>query len=114
MKKAFALILSVLMLSTLLFIPVGANSAQTHWSGVDSTGALVVGEDCPIEVTSELLTLYISEFPESYYNDSESFLAYTGRVTAEYTLYNPSDYTVTAKLLFPFGELPSYAPYFYE
>lgn len=114
MKKAFALILSVLMLSTLLFIPVGANSAQTHWSGVDSTGALVVGEDCPIEVTSELLTLYISEFPESYYNDSESFLAYTGRVTAEYTLYNPSDYTVTAKLLFPFGELPSYAPYFYD
>ena len=114
MKKAFALLLSLLMLSTLLLIPVCANSAQTHWSGVDSTGALVVGEDCPIEVTSELLTLYISEFPESYYNDSESFLAYTGRVTAEYTLYNPSDYTVTAKLLFPFGEQPSYAPYMYD
>jgi len=43
----------------------------------------------------------VQEFPRNYYSTAEEFLAYTGHVTAEYTFYNPADYTVTATLVFP-------------
>ena len=89
-------------------VSVHANSAQTRWSGTDSTRAIIVDEDCPIIVEKELLTFDLSEFPESYYRDVNDFLAYTGKVTAEYTFYNPSDYTVTATLVFPFGGIADY------
>ena len=109
MKRTFAVLLTVLMLAPSFVVPAYANSAQTHWRGVDSTGAVVVGEDCPIEVTKEVLTFDISEFPDNYYREMEEYLAYTGKVTAEYTFYNPTDLTVTATLAFPFGTQPDYA-----
>ena len=109
MKRTFAVLLTILMLATSFVVPAYANSAQTHWRGVDSTGAVVVGEDCPIEVTKEVLTFDISEFPDNYYRKMEEYLAYTGKVTAEYTFYNPTDLTVTATLAFPFGTQPDYA-----
>ena len=71
MKRTFAVLLTVLMLATSFVVPAYANSAQTHWRGVDSTGAVVVGEDCPIEVTKEVLTFDISEFPDNYYREME-------------------------------------------
>ena len=94
--------------------PAYANSAQRHWSGTDVTGAVVTGEDCPIVVERELLTFDVQEFPEQYYPDTDSFLAYTGKVTAEYTFRNPADYTVTATLVFPFGDPPQYGEYSYD
>ena len=109
MKRTFAVLLTVLMLATSFVVPAYANSAQTHWRGVDSTGAVIVGENCPIEVTKEVLTFDISEFPDNYYRKMEEYLAYTGKVTAEYTFYNPTDLTVTATLAFPFGTQPDYA-----
>ena len=109
MKRTFATILVVLLLATTLVVPAYANSAQTHWRGVDSTGAVIMGENCPIEVTKEVLTFDISEFPDNYYREMEEYLAYTGKVTAEYTFYNPTDLTVTATLAFPFGTQPDYA-----
>ena len=109
MKRTFATILVVLLLVTTLVVPAYANSAQTHWRGVDSTGAVVVDGNCPIEVTKEVLTFDISEFPDNYYREKEEYLAYTGKVTAEYTFYNPTDLTVTATLAFPFGTQPDYA-----
>ena len=108
-KKIICLLICTLFISTLLPITVSANSAQTHWRGVDSTGAMVVGDNCPIQVTKEVLTFDIAEFPSNYYRDSAEFLAYTGKVTAEYTFYNPTDLTVTATLAFPFGKQPDYA-----
>lgn len=94
--------------------PAYANSAQRHWSGTDVTGAVVTGEDCPIVVERELLTFDVQEFPEQYYPDTDSFLAYTWKVTAEYTFRNPADYTVTATLVFPFGNPPHYGEYTYD
>ena len=108
MKRTFTTILVVLLLATTLVVPAYANSAQTHWRGVDSTGAVIMGENCPIEVTKEVLTFDISEFPDNYYREMEEYLAYTGKVTAEYTFYNPTDLTVTATLAFPFGTQPDY------
>ena len=113
-KKTACLLVCTLFISILLPITASANSAQTRWSGVDSTGAVVVGENCPIEVTKEVLTLDVSEFPSNYYVGVDEYLAYTGKVTAEYTFYNPTDLTVTATLAFPFGTQPQYARLKYD
>lgn len=110
MKKCFlSVILCLFILSSLLCVPASANSAQQRWSGVDATGAIVTEGGSPIVVESELLTFDIPEFPSNYYSSEEDFLSYEGKVTAKYSFFNPSDMTVTAKLAFPFGTLPSYA-----
>ena len=78
-KKITAGILLLLLLAGGCAQPAYANSAQRHWSGTDVTGAVVTGEDCPIVVERELLTFDVQEFPEQYYPDTDSFLAYTGK-----------------------------------
>lgn len=114
MKRMIALGLSILTLVMLFACPTYANSAQMQWRGVDSTGAMVADKDCPIEVTKEVLTFEIAEFPAEYYHNRPEYLAYEGKVTAEYTFYNPSDYTVTASLVFPFGNQPDYVSIYDE
>lgn len=113
-RKVITVIFTVLLLSTVFIQSTHANSAQRHWSGTDSTGALVKDKNCPLAVDKELLTFDVQEFPKNYYNSTEEFLAYTGKVTAEYTFRNPADYTVTATLVFPFGNLPHYGEYIYD
>ena len=113
-RKAISVIFTVLLLSSVFIQSTHANSAQRHWSGTDSTGALVKDKNCPLVVDKELLTFDVQEFPNNYYNSTEEFLAYTGKVTAEYTFRNPADYTVTATLVFPFGNLPHYGEYIYD
>ena len=113
-KKITAGVLLILLLAGVCIQPAYANSAQRHWRGTDGTGAVVTGEDCPIVVDKELLTFDVQEFPEQYYPDTDSFLAYTGKVTAEYIFRNPANYAVTATLVFPFGHLPHYGEYIYD
>lgn len=98
----------LLILLARLAAPVSANSAQTSWRGTDATGALIAGEGCPILVEQEILTFDLHQFPEQHYRQVSDYLAYTGKVTAEYTFYNPADYTVDAALVFPFGAIPDY------
>lgn len=107
--KLFTALCCGILLLSLFTEPLLANSAQARWDGVTSTGMIITDEDCPIEVEKEVLTLDIQKFPQNYYQTNEEFLNYTGKVTAEYTFYNPADYTVTATLVFPFGTLPDYA-----
>lgn len=114
LKKCVACALLAIAMLLPLSLPAYANSAQTRWHGVDATGAMVVGEACPIEVQREVLTLDIAEFPSNYYESLADYLAYTGRVTAAYTFYNPTELTVTATLVFPFGTQPSYADLYDE
>lgn len=109
MKRVISLLFCTIFLFSLTVLPASANSAQTVWSGVSPTGAIVTDGDCPVVVEHELLTFDLQEFPQGYYHSANDFLAYDASVTAEYTFYNPADYTVTAKLLFPFGNEPSYA-----
>ena len=89
-KKITAGVLLILLLAGVCIQPAYANSAQRHWRGTDGTGAVVTGEDCPIVVDKELLTFDVQEFPEQYYPDTDSFLAYTGNVTAEYIFRPPT------------------------
>lgn len=108
LKTPVALICAFMMSATLV-IPASANSAQTQWEGVDSADAIVRDGGSPIIVEKELLTFDIQEFPDNHYFDLDTYLAYSGKVTAEYTFFNPADYAVTATLLFPFGCEPMYA-----
>lgn len=109
----FYLILNIMLV---LLIPnnVKANSAQKNWYGVDAMGVVVTDEECPIEVTNEILTFDIFEFPQNYYYDPDDFSAYSGKVTADYTFYNPSDLSITATLAFPFGNFPDYGYFDYD
>ena len=82
-KKITALAVSIAMLFGMNISYASANSAQTSWSGVNATGSYVTDEDCPVTVEKELLTFDLAEFPENYYPDEQSFLDYSGRVTAQ-------------------------------
>ena len=112
--KSLIATLTLLIMLPFMMIPTSANSAQQRWNGSDATGAIITDGDSPIVVEHENLTFDLPEFPNPYYHQEEDFLAYGGRVTAEYHFYNPSDMTVTATLAFPFGEMPDYAYPFEE
>ena len=47
-RKAITAVFTVLLLSAVFIQPTHANSAQRHWSGTDSTGALVKDKNCPL------------------------------------------------------------------
>lgn len=111
MKKQTKVIIAIALLMAmfpLMLVPASANSRAQEWYGRDANGVVFVGDNVPIEVTSELLTFDIPTLPYASYRDAETFLAYNSRVTAEYTFHNPTDMTITATLLFPFGTTPEY------
>ena len=64
-RKAISVIFTVLLLSSVFIQSTHANSAQRHWSGTDSTGALVKDKNCPLVVDKELLTFDVQEFPNN-------------------------------------------------
>ena len=108
MRKRLAGILCALMISIFTASTALANSAQMQWTGTTSTGAIVQDDACPIVVEKEVLTFDVQEFPKEHYTEPDAFLAYPGKVTAEYTFHNPTDYDVAATLVFPFGNMPDY------
>ncbi len=112
-RNCSAYIIMVSVLSAFSAVPVSANSAQTKWSGTTSTGTIVTDTDCPVIVESEVLTFDIQEFPKHHYKEISEYLSYSSNVTAEYTFYNPADYTISATLIFPFGAVPDYG-YLYD
>ena len=106
-KKIISLICAITLLS-LSVIPANANSAAPFWEGADGNGVVAKDGNIPILVENELLTFDLQMLPYARHNSSASFLAYDGKVTAEYTFYNPTDMTITATLLFPFGDYAAY------
>lgn len=109
MKKLISSLCLILAAMLAFAMPVLANSAAPEWAFGPEVIGLVQTENCPIEVEEENLTFHIHQFPAEYYESQEVFDAYNATVTAEYTFHNPTDQTVTAKLLFPYGILPDYA-----
>ena len=92
-----------------LHLTASANSAPPYWHGTTGAGVIVTGEQCPVEVEREILTLNIPELPRSFYLSQEEFEEYSASVTAEYTFYNPTDMEVEMELAFPFGIRPEYS-----
>ena len=113
-KTAIACLISAILVAagtvgTTGQITAHANSAPPYWRGTTATGAIVTGEQCPIEVEHELLTLDIPVLPQTSYSSQDEFEKYSASVTAEYTFYNPTDMDVEMELAFPFGTRPEYA-----
>ncbi|MBQ7380089.1 MAG: hypothetical protein IJW70_10490 [Clostridia bacterium] len=106
--KRYQVLLLVILLCALTALPASANSAESYWEGVSASGVLTTDGECPLVVEHETLTFDIAAFP-SPYGGTEG---YDASVTAEYTFYNPSDMTVTANLLFPFGIDPYYTRHY--
>ncbi len=77
-----------------------ANSAPPYWEGTDCAGAILAGDECPIEVKHEKLTLSVPSFASQ---------GGYGSVTAEYEFYNPTEGDISATLVFPMGTKPDYA-----
>lgn len=108
LKQSFLLIGLIFLAMNVFPLSASANSAQSHWTGTTATGTIITDDACPIIVENETLTFDIQEFPNLYYREIEDYLSYGSKVTAEYTFYNPADYTVNATLVFPFGTVPDY------
>ncbi len=107
-SRGLCFCLCALLLAGAMPLSVYANSAQSWFRGVDANGVIVSGEQSPLVVERELLTFELSELPAPHSFGDEALAAYGAKVSAEYTFYNPSSYTVTARLMFPFGHLPDY------
>ena len=106
-KLIGAVILCALLFATLSLSAL-ANSAVTTYGGIDGISPIVIDGNTPLCVEKELLTFDIETFPESWYRYPEQGADYGSSVTAEYTVYNPTDSDQTARLLFPFGAAPTY------
>ncbi len=107
MKKIFSILIAVFLI---LGIPVTvkANSALKYWEGSSATGTFSSDEDCPLIVEHEDLYFEIPDVPPAWFTTSEELKNYHSHVRAEYTFTNPSDMTITSRLVFPFGQYPSY------
>lgn len=109
MKKktcAFSVLLifvAIITIATVLVFPervADANSAQRYFEGIDSSGAIVTMENCPVVVDKEDLDFYI------YYQDksnSQGQYEQFGSVCATYTFRNPSENTINMDVVFPYG-----------
>ena len=104
--RALLCVLMIFLLTSACLIPASANSAVRYWEGSTAYGVMVGEGQCPIQVLHETLTFDIPHFPD-YVSANESE-QYEAKVTADYTLYNPSNEDVTVKLAFPFGQGPNY------
>lgn len=108
-RKILPAVLALALAAVLLVLPASANSAQRYWRGTTATGAVITDGQCPVVVEHEALTFNIPAFPVISYSDGDGNADYSASVSAAYTFRNPSDMTVTAHLLFPFGTRPDYA-----
>lgn len=85
----------------------------SYIEGADGMGALLAGDQGPVEVEKEHLSFFLSEFPAPEMGDAaENFRAYGGKFTAEYTFFNPADQPKDLTLALPLGDLPDYYPYY--
>ena len=110
MKKTARIIAAIsamiLLFAAILPTAVTANSAAIIPEEMGFSGIVVSGEKTPLRVMHEFLEFNISDFPSS--SSDFSLKDYSASVKAEYTINNPTEQTVTTRLLFPFGTKPSY------
>lgn len=94
---------AIITIATVLVFPervADANSVQRYFEGIDSSGAIVTMENCPVVVDKEDLDFYI------YYQDksnSQGQYEQFGSVRATYTFRNPSENTINMDVVFPYG-----------
>ncbi len=103
MKRIVAFIIALILICPLTAF---ANSAPSHWVGSDITGVVAFEKDCPVVVEKELLTFNIPAIPTQYMSDISKYQG--NNFVAKYTLHNPTDMDITARVVFPFGKMGDY------
>lgn len=104
--RALLCVLMIFLLASACLVPASANSAVRYWEGSTAYGVMVGEGQCPIQVLHETLTFDVPHFPD--YVSADKSEQYEAKVTADYTLHNPTNDDVTVKLAFPFGQRPNY------
>lgn len=103
MKKAVCMVFlsAIIILGTDI---VWANTVLTGWQSA-SMSSETAGTQCPLEVEKERIIFDISEFPSDENQNCDN------RVTIAYTVHNPTDTAVKAKLFCPLGMAWEYEKY---
>ena len=104
-KKLISLLLIFVMLPCFI-LPTSAMapSPPTELYGNTSTGIRFPTESGVI-IEDQSVVFDLSDFPD--YGDKETAGEYSGSVTTEYTLYNPTDKEMTLKLSYILDRVPS-------
>lgn len=102
-----ALIASAVASSAGTQMVASASRAPMYLNGVAFAGA-VLAEESPVEMEREELVFSLPDFPQAQYESEEEFARYASRISANYTLYNPTGEDIALRLFFPFGS-PDYA-----
>ena len=111
-----ACICLLLSLTVTVFVPFSQPPCSDitecmSWNGERgsfSTGLILATPDTELQLRSIFLNYDINEFPKSRIYKKDTLLSYSAKMSAQYTLFNPTDSDITAKLLFPFNTTPSY------
>lgn len=102
-KKLTVLFLSVISIISCFTLTAQANSGPAWYKGADSSGAIIMTDNCPVSLQKEVLTFDIDNLPSV----SGNFAPNT--VTADYEYFNPTDELLSLRMAFPCGIKPNYA-----
>ncbi len=108
MKKRISTVFITAFLILNIGITVFANAGPGYSKGRSSIGVMTVFDQSPIVVEKEILNIDISSVPEINTVEDSWLNDYSSCFTAEYRLYNPTEYDITTRLFFPFGNTPEY------
>ena len=103
MKRFIAAALVLLLLFGSTPTVSATSPTISQYEGVRQAGIVPADTDCPLEVTHMLLTFDLQSFANPYTSSEEELAAYTGKVTTEYTFYNPTDTVITTLMMFYIG-----------
>lgn len=103
-------IIAALILFTLLPMTILPSSATSPLPPSLLDGAAYSGAQMPSEsgvvIENQSVTFNLSEFP--LVHDEEGVKGYSGSVTTEYTLLNPTDSEMTLRVAYPVADTPTY------
>ncbi|MBQ1233829.1 MAG: hypothetical protein IIW17_04065 [Clostridia bacterium] len=105
-KRIFAALACVLLCVLAVMPVLAAFDPPLPWEGSVSGGVFVVDGESELAVEQAELRFDASDLLEYSYADAQELLEYGARVTATYTLYNPTDHTVTEQLATPISSYP--------
>ena len=103
-------LIAALILFTLMPMTVLPSSAMTPLPPTLLDGAAYSGAQMPSEsgviIENQSVTFDIGDFPDI--DDTDGAKKYSGSVTTEYTLFNPTDKEITLKIAYPVADMPTY------
>ena len=103
-------LIAALVLFTLLPMTILPSSAMTPIPPSLLDGAAYSSAQMPSEsgvvIENQSVTFDLGNFPDI--NDTDGAKKYSGTVTTEYTLFNPTDTEITLRVAYPIADTPTY------